>query len=74
MPRIVEWEQLENSFLRARQTVLNGSGGGGSGRVVVGEWGGWPGGSGPGGMRASRVGGGWYKRSYSPKGCLYGGV
>ena len=28
----------------------------------------------PGGMRGGRMGGLWYERSYSPKGCLYGGV
>ena len=33
---------------------------------------GW-GGGGPGVVRAG-VGEGWYERSYSPKGCLYGGV
>ena len=36
-------------------------------------WGGGPGGGGPGVVRAG-VGEGWYERSYSPKGCLYGGV
>ena len=57
-----------------------GGWGGGQGGVAVAVggrrawWGGWPGGGGPGGMQAGRVGGGWYKRSYSQKGCLYGGV
>ena len=40
----------------------------------VGRGCGGPGGGGPDGMLAGRVGGGWYKCSYSPKGCLYGWV
>ena len=48
-----------------------GLGRGGSGRV--GGWGG-PGGGGQGGVLAGRVGGVWYERSYSQKGCLYGRI
>ena len=53
-----------------------GPGGGGSGRMraLWGVGGCWPGGGGPVRMLAGRVGGRWYERSYSPKGCFYGGV
>ena len=77
-PASQEPERTSTREERLVASILGAGRMGGWGGGPVGGWGrraGW----GVAGGAAGRVGGGpggrgWYERSYSPKGCLYGGV